>query len=93
MIRLPRFRTVAIGAFAAGILAAALPTFAAAPNNTDAAALLTKADKHATMADYYRERMRTDEKHAISYFTMANHCDQKAQDLRTAAQGEPTYRR
>jgi hypothetical protein len=37
------------------------------------------------MAADYRARMRVDEKHAIQWFTLANHCDQKAQALRTAA--------
>ena len=92
----PRFRMAALSALAIGLLAGALPTFAAVPEKSDAATLLSKADHHTTMADYYRERMRSDPKHAISYFTMANHCDQKAQALRTVAlqvQGDPTYRR
>jgi hypothetical protein len=45
---------------------------------TSVAALQAKADYHASMAAYYRMRMQTDDKHAISWFTMANHCDQKA---------------
>ena len=92
----PRFRIAMLSTVAAGFLVSALPTFAAAPDQSDAATLLSKADHHATMADYYRERMRTEPKHAISYFTLANHCDQKAQAFRTAAlqvQGEPSYRR
>jgi hypothetical protein len=55
--------------------AAPAPASAAA----SAAALQASADHHAAMAAYYRMRMQTDEKHAISWFTQANHCDQKAE--------------
>jgi hypothetical protein len=40
---------------------------------------------HAMMAADYRARMRTDEKRAIVWFTQANHCDQKAAQLRVAS--------
>jgi len=71
----------AIAALAIGSIASMNVGFAApAPESTatSAAALQTKADHHAMMAADYRIRMRADEKHAISWFTLANHCDQKA---------------
>ena len=58
--------------------------------------LQVKADYYAEFAAYYRARMRTDDKHAISYFTQANRLDQKAQRYHLAAlqaAAEPTYRR
>ena len=47
-------------------------------------------------ADLYRSRMRTDEKRAIEWFTLANRCDQEAKRYRMvalAAGAEPVYRR
>jgi hypothetical protein len=55
-----------------------------------------KADYYARVAADYRARMRTDEKRAIIYFTLANRWDQKAQRYHLAAlqaAGEPLYRR
>ena len=71
----------AITALAISSIASMNVGFAApAPESTatSAAALETKADHHAMMAADYRIRMRADEKHAISWFTLANHCDQRA---------------
>jgi hypothetical protein len=96
MTRLSPFRIAALGTLAAGVLGIAAPTFAAPADNPDASTLLAKADHHLTMAEDYRARMRTDPKHAISWFTIANHCDQEAQAFRTAAlqvSGERSYRR
>ena len=55
------------------------------PSTATGADLLAQAEHHAMMAAYYRARMRSDEKHAISWFTQANHCEQKAERLRVAA--------
>lgn len=48
------------------------------PAATSAAALQAKGGHHAMMATDFRICMRVDEKHAISWFTLANHCDQTA---------------
>jgi hypothetical protein len=58
--------------------------------------LQSKADYYGKLAAEYRARMRTDDKRAISYFTLANRLDQKAQRYHMAALqagAEPTYRR
>lgn len=58
--------------------------------------LQAKADYYAKGAADYRARMRTDEKRAIIYFTLANRWDQQAQRYHRAAlaaAGEPVYRR
>jgi len=89
----------AIAALAAGSNALTTLAVAAPPTQSVAATaadLQAKADHHAMMAADYRDRAKTDSKHAISWFTMANHCDQKAQAYRIAALetgAEPTYRR
>jgi hypothetical protein len=89
----------AIAALAVGSSALTTLALAAAPTQpvaTTAADLQAKADHHATMAADYRARAKTDSKHAISWFTLANHCDQKAQAYRVAALqlgAEPVYRR
>jgi hypothetical protein len=96
MNSLSALRMAALGTLAAGAFTAALPTFADSPERADPARLLAQADHHSRMAEDYRARMRTDPKHAISWFTMANHCDRHAQALRTAAaevSGESGYRR
>jgi hypothetical protein len=73
--------------------------FAAPPSVTISGAALDlqgKADSYARVAADYRARMRTDEKRAIIYFTLANRWDQKAQRYHLAAlqaAGEPVYRR
>ena len=73
--------------------------FAAPPSVTisgTAPDLQAKADYYARGAADYRARMRTDEKRAIIYFTLANRWDQKAQRYHLAAlqaAGEPVYRR
>jgi len=71
----------AIAALVVSSIASMNVGFAApAPGSSamSAAALQAKADDHTMMAADYRIRMRTDVKHAISWFTLANHCDQKA---------------
>jgi methionyl-tRNA formyltransferase len=96
MIPSTGLRVAALGALTASLLAVTLPASAAPQSNADAASLLAKADHHASMAEAYRARMRTDEKHAISWSTMANHCDRQVRAFRTAAlqaPEEPTYRR
>lgn len=58
--------------------------------------LQAKADDYAKRAAEFRARMRTDDKRAIVYFTLANRLDQKAQRYHLAALqagAEPTYRR
>jgi hypothetical protein len=78
----------AVAALAAGSYALPALTLAAPPSNASAATsadLQVKAAHHAMMAADYRARMRVGDKHAIQWFTMANHCDQKAQALRAAA--------
>ena len=57
--------------------------------------LQAKADYYAKGAAEYRARMRTDEKRAILYFTLANRWDQQAERYHLAAlaaAGEPVYR-
>jgi hypothetical protein len=77
----PLIKVGAITALAVGSYALPALALAAAPSNAvtiTSAELQAKADHHAMMAAYYRARMRVDEKHAIQWFTLANHCDQKA---------------
>jgi hypothetical protein len=92
-----------VGAIAAlvvssyALTSAALAETPATSSTSTAAELQAKADHHAMMAADYRARMRVDDKHAITWFTMANHCDQKAQAYHLAALQaagtEPVYRR
>ena len=66
--------------------------FAAPPGVTISGAapdLQGKADYYARVAADYRARMRTDEKRAIIYFTLANRWDQKAQRYHLAALAAP----
>lgn len=82
-----------VGSAALALAACATPRI---DSTASAADLEAKAAHHAMMATDYRARMRVDDKHAIQWFTMANHCDQKAQAYRVAAMQlgtEPTYRR
>jgi hypothetical protein len=85
LIKVGAIATLALGSYALPNLAFAVPP----PNTTSttSADLLAQADHHAMMAAYYRARARADEKHAIQWFTMANHCDQKERAFRTAALG------
>jgi len=89
----------AIAALAVGSNALTTLVLAAPPTQsvaTTAADLQATADHHAIMAADYRARAKTDSKHAISWFTLANHCDQKAERYQMAALqagAEPTYRR
>jgi hypothetical protein len=96
----PRLMTsIAIAVLAVGTIGLTSVAFAAPPTAAVAATsadLLAKADHHAMMAANYRARATADSKHAVAWFTLANHCDQKAQAYRVAALGagtEPTYRR
>ncbi len=50
-----------------------------------AAALQAKADHHSELATLYRARAMPGSKQLITYFTMANHCDQLAARERLAA--------
>jgi hypothetical protein len=81
LIKLASVATLALGS--AIVTSAA---FAASPSvPTAAEGLHAETAHHAMMAADYRARMRTDEKHAIVWFTQANHCDQKAEQLRVAS--------
>ncbi len=73
-----------VAALALGSVAVTSAGFAAtAPAATEN--LQVQPAHHAMMAADYRARMRTDEKRAIVWFTQANHCDQKAEQLRVAS--------
>lgn len=89
---------LATGAFAfpsiASAALAAEPTLAppvadhvtqAAKYEQRAAELQAQAEHHAKMAADYRARINPASKQAITYFTLANHCDQKAERYRKAA--------
>jgi hypothetical protein len=76
-----------IAALALGAVAVTSTGFAAsAPPAPAVDGLQAQTAHHAMMAADYRARMRTDEKRAIVWFTQANHCDQKAEQLRVASQ-------
>ncbi len=74
-------------------LAAAASTFSpgvwAAPSQDSvtvrAASLQAKAEQHADLAAFYRGRAVLASKQLITYFTMANRCDQVAERYRLAA--------
>lgn len=86
-------RTGAISVLALGAFGVSFALPAATPT---AAELQAKADQHTMMAADYRARMQADPKHAIAYFTQANHCDKQALKFRTAAlqaEDTPAYRR
>ncbi len=78
-------------------MTAALAAPAPGSSAMSAAALEANAGQHTMMAADYRARMRTDVKHAISWFTLANHCDQKADRYQRLAAlklaAEPTISR
>jgi parvulin-like peptidyl-prolyl isomerase len=75
-----------VAALALGSVAVTSAGFAtSAPTVTAVENLQAQTAHHAMMAADYRARMRTDEKHAIIWFTQANHCDQKAEQLRVAS--------
>jgi len=83
LIKVASIATLAVGSYALPALA-----LAAAPSNSvtiTAANIQAKADHYAKVAADYRARMRTDEKRAIIYFTLANRWDQKAERYRMAA--------
>jgi hypothetical protein len=83
LIKLGAVATLAVGSYALPALALAAPlSNASAATSAD---LQAKADHHAMMAADYRARIHVDDKHAIQWFTLANHCDQKAQAFRSAA--------
>jgi hypothetical protein len=61
---------------------------AAAPGETvtvTAADLRAQADHHAQLAAWYRELAAPWSKHMITYFTMANRCERRAEEYRLAA--------
>jgi hypothetical protein len=84
-----------LGRRGAGLVAAALAAsllssgaWAAPPQETvtvRAAALQAEADRHAERAAFYRERAVLGSKQLITYFTLANHCEQEANRYRLAA--------
>jgi hypothetical protein len=75
-----------VTALALGTVAVTSTWFAAPPPSaTTAGEFQTQSGHHTMMAVDYRARMRSDEKHAIVWFTQANHCDQKAEQLRMAS--------
>jgi hypothetical protein len=75
-----------ITALALGAVAATSTGFAASgPTALAVDDLQAQTAHHAMMAADYRARMRTVEKRAIVWFTQANHCDQKAAQLRVAS--------
>ena len=83
LIKVASTATLAAGSYTLPALA-----LAAAPSNAvtiTSADIQTKADHYAKVAADYRARMRTDEKRAIIYFTLANRWDQKAQRYHLAA--------
>ena len=83
LIKVASIATLAAGSYTLPALA-----LAAAPSNAvtiTSADIQTKADHYAKVAADYRARMRTDEKRAIIYFTLANRWDQKAERYRKAA--------
>jgi hypothetical protein len=81
LIKLSSFTALTLGAVAVTStrFAASGPTALAVDD------LQAQTAHHAMMAADYLARMRTDEKHAIVWFTQANHCDQKAEQLRVAS--------
>jgi hypothetical protein len=57
----------------------------AAKYEQQAAQLEAKADHHAKMAADYRAQIVAGTKQAITFYTMANHCDERAERYRKAA--------
>lgn len=90
---------IAIAALFVGTTGCASVAPAAHPDTVakTAADLQAKADHHAEMAAWYRARAAEGGKHAIQWFTMANHCDREAHRYQVAAAAaagaEPTYSR
>lgn len=82
LIKVGAMAALAVGSYALTPLAFAAPASNAVATTAD---LQAKADHHAMMAADYRARARTDSKRAISWSTLANHCDQKAEHYRLAA--------
>jgi hypothetical protein len=79
-------RLSSITALAMGAVAVTSTGFAASgPKAPAVDDLQAQTTHHAMMAADYRARMHTDEKHAIVWFTQANHCDQKVEQLRVAS--------
>jgi hypothetical protein len=81
LIKLGSLATLALGSIIVSSAGFAAPP----PAATAAEGLQTETAHHTMMATDYRARMRTDEKRAIVWFTQANHCDQKAKQLRVAS--------
>ena len=83
LIKVSAIAALAVGSYTLPALALAAP-----PKEATAASpaeLVVQADRAAKIAADYRARMRTDEKRAILYFTLANSWDHKAKRLRMAA--------
>jgi hypothetical protein len=79
-------KLASVAAFALGSVAVTSAGFASsAPTTTVVENHQAQTVHHTKMAADYRARMRTDEKHAIVWFTQANHCAQKAEQLRAAS--------
>jgi hypothetical protein len=79
-------KLVSVATLALGSVIVTSAGFAASPSvPSTAEGLQAETAHHATMAADYRARMRTDEKRAIVWFTQANHCEQKAEQLRLAS--------
>jgi hypothetical protein len=78
----------AVAAFAMAASMLTAYAWAAPPDETvtvSSATLQAKADHHAQLAAFYRERATPWSKHLITYFTMANRCDRLAERYRMAA--------
>ncbi len=61
------------------------PVVWAAPSPETVTVSAAKVDHYLQLAAFYRERAVLGSKHQISYFTMANRCDQLAKRYRLAA--------
>ena len=60
---------------------------AATASAKEAAAFEARAESYARMAAYYRQRVRAhlDGKHEVTWFTLANRCDEQAAHYRQLA--------
>lgn len=97
-------RIAATAALAAAAFTFVSSSFAAQPvgsptspvsSTQDAHELLARADQHAAMAQYSRDRACAEVggKHAISWLTLANHCDQQARRTGWRQAGDELSRR
>ncbi len=84
----PRRKGMTLVALALAALTLSPGVWAAPSQDTitvRAASLQAKAEHHAQLAAFYRERAVLGSKQLITYFTMANHCEQLAKRYRLAA--------